>query len=132
MICEFSVHILGPYSIRKCCTSVESTSYDTKKTVDQMEALKAIQLCGAHWVCGSQYSRTRAIFSWNRSTVQCCSELKWPPLSIRRHCISLSLLYIKYLHNCSCFDFLKYISSSCTRSHSLSLHCRQSNINFYS
>ena len=60
------------------------------------------------------------------------SELNWPPLFIRRDYLSLIAIH-DMLHDRSCFGFSMYFtfSSSCTRSHSLSLYCKQSNINSY-
>ena len=46
-----------------------------KKNIDKLEA---IQLHGAHWVCGSRYNR--GTFLWSKQSIQCCSELNWPPL----------------------------------------------------
>ena len=99
----------------------------TKKNIDKLEA---IQLHGAHWVCGSRYNRST--FSWSKPSIQCCNELNWPPLSTRRNYLSLTTMH-DILHKCSCFDFFQYFSFSslCTRSHSLSLYCKQSNINSY-
>ena len=101
-----------------------------RKNIDRLEA---IQLRGTRWVCGSQYNRT--IFSWSKPSVQCRSELNWPhhhfPLDV---IISPSLLLLyDMLHDRSCFNFSMYFtfSSSCTKSHSLSLYCKQSNINSY-
>ena len=46
----------------------------------------------------------------NHIIIQCCSELHWPPLSIRRDYLSLITIH-DILHKRSCFDFYSIFSS---------------------
>ena len=57
-------------------------------------------------LCESQYNRIA--FSWSKPSVQCRSELNWPPLSIRHNYLSLITIY-DMLHNRSCFNFLNIL-----------------------
>ena len=67
-----------------------------------------------------------------RGTVQCCTILKWPPLADRRKFRIIQTVH-DIVHQHSCIDFNRYFTvlSTCTRSHCLSLFCRQASINAF-
>ena len=96
----------------------------TQKNVKKLED---VQLRAARWVCGSCYSQ--ATHPWEKSSHQCCRELNWPALSVRREYLSLLSVH-DILHGRFSLNFtdLFSFSSSCTRSHSLSLCCKSSTI----
>ena len=99
----------------------------TQKCVEQVEL---IQCRGAKWVCGAQYNSSN--FTRTPSSVQCCTLLKWPPLADRRKFCIIQTLH-DILHHHIYIDFNSYftVSSTYTRSHSLSLFCRQASINAF-
>jgi len=89
-----------------------------------------IQNRGARWICGSRFfPRT---YRWSKSSEECCTELFWPSLSTRWKYLSLIMIY-DILHNHVSLQFSDYFtfSSTSTRSHSLSLLCKQSSLNSY-
>ena len=67
--------------------------------------------------------------TWSRSSSDCCRELQWPSLSNRRGYLSVTTIYDMLHHNIS-LDFSSFftLSSSPTRSHSLSILCKHSSI----
>jgi len=71
-------------------------------------------------------------YRWSKSSEECCTELFWPSLSIRRKYLSLTMIY-SILHNEVSLQFSDYFtfSSAPTRSYSLSLLCKQPSINSY-
>jgi len=78
-------------------------------------------------VCGVRYNISN--FTWIPSSTQCCAVLKWPPLADhRKFCIIQTVHDI--LHHRICIDLNSYctVPSTCTRSHSLSLFCKQASI----
>ena len=93
-------------------------------------ALETIQNRGARWVCGSRYNCHS--HTWSKSSSDCCSELHWPSLSTRRKYLTIVTIY-DMLHCHISLSFSNYFtfSNSHTRSHSLSLLCKQSTINSY-
>lgn len=99
----------------------------TGKCIKQLET---IQCRGARWVCGARYNPST--FTWTPSSSQCCTILKWPSLSDRRKFRIIQTVH-DILHQRSCIGFNTYfnISSICTRSHSLSLFCKQASINAF-
>ena len=92
--------------------------------------LERIQSRGARWICGSRFCHHT--YRWSKSSEECCKELSWPSLSTRRKYLSLTMIY-DILHNHVSLQFSDYFtfSSASTRSHSLSLLCKQSSINSY-
>lgn len=99
----------------------------TQKCIKQLET---IQCRGAKWVCGAQYNPLN--FTWTPSSSQCCTILKWPPLADRRKFRIIQTVH-DIVHQHSCIDFNRYFTvlSTCTRSHCLSLFCRQASINAF-
>ena len=99
-------------------------------TQKNISALEKIQNRGAHWVCGSRFC-TRT-FKWSKSTQDCNRELFWSSLVIRRNYLSVTTMY-DILHNHISLHFSDYFifSDAPTRSHSLSIMCKQSSINSY-
>ena len=69
-------------------------------------------------------------FTWSPSSSQCCASLKWPSLADRRK-FRINQTVHDMLHQRSCIDFNNYFtfSATCTRSHYLSIFCRQASIN---
>ena len=99
----------------------------TQKCIKQLES---IQYRGARWICGARFNSSN--FSWTPSSSQCCTILKWPSLADRcKFCIIQTVHDI--LHKRSCIEFGRYftVSSTCTRSHSLSLFCKQASVNSF-
>ena len=90
-------------------------------------ALEKLQNRGARWVCGSRFNPHAC--TWSRSSSDCCRELQWPSLSNRRGYLSVTTIYDMLHHNIS-LDFSSFftLSSSPTRSHSLSILCKHSSI----
>ena len=93
-------------------------------------ALEKIQNHGARWICGSRFCPPT--FKWSKSSEECCEELHWPSLSTRRKYLTLTTIYDMLHHHIS-LPFSDYFtfSTAPTRSHSLSLLCKQSSINSY-
>ena len=84
----------------------------------------------ARWVCGSRYNCHS--HTWSKSSSECCCELHWPSLSTRREYLTIVTIYdILYCHISLPFSNYFSFSNSPTRSHSLSLQCKQSTINLY-
>ena len=99
----------------------------TQKNVTKLES---VQLRAARWVAGSRFNRHT--LKWSKSSLECRSHLNWPELSIRRQYLSMLTVY-DILHQRIALKFSDYFSftSSCTRSHSLSIHCKSSSVNSY-
>ncbi len=99
----------------------------TQKCIKQLES---IQCRGARWVCGARYNPSN--FTWSPSSSQCCASLKWPSLADRRKFRIIQTVH-DMLHQRSCIDFNNYFtfSATCTRSHYLSIFCRQASINSF-
>ena len=99
----------------------------TQKCIKQLES---IQCRGAKWVCGAQYNSSN--FTWTPSSSQCCARLKWLTMADRRK-FRIILFVHDILHQRSCIDFNTYftVRTTRTRSHSLSLFCRQASINSF-
>ena len=99
----------------------------TQKNIKQ---LQAIEHRGARWICGARYDRLN--FRWSPPSADCCVTLNWLPLSVRRKFFTILTVH-DILHSHICLDFNNYftISSIPTRSHSLSLYCKQASVNSY-
>ena len=99
-------------------------------TQKNISVLKNIHNRAACWVCGSRYNPCTN--TWSKSSCVCCSELRWPSLSTCRKFLSLITMYDMLHHHIS-LDFSNFftLSSSQTRSHSLSILCKHSSINSY-
>jgi len=71
-------------------------------------------------------------FKWSMLSLECCSDLHWSALSIRRQYLSMLMVY-DILHGHIALKFSNYFSftSTCTRAHSLSIQCKSSSINSY-
>ena len=93
-------------------------------------ALEKLQNRGARWVCGSRFNSHSN--TWSKSSSDCCCELSWPSLSNRRKYLSVATMYDMLHHHISLdlFNFFT-LSSYPTRSHSLSILCKQSSINSF-
>ena len=99
-------------------------------TQKNISALEKIQNRGACWVCGSRYNCHS--HTWSKSSSECCHELHWPSLSTRRKYFTIVTIYdIYHCHISLPFSSSFSFTNSCTRSHSLSLQCKQSSINYY-
>ena len=72
-------------------------------------------------------------YKWSKSSEECCTELSWPSLSTRRKYLSLTIIYDILHHHISLkfSDYFTFSSAASTRSHSLSILCKQSSINSY-
>ena len=70
--------------------------------------------------------------TWSKSSSDCCRELSWPSLSNRLKYLSVATMYDMLHHHIS-LDFFNFftLSSYPTRSHSLSILCKQSSINSF-
>jgi len=99
-------------------------------TQKNISALEKIQNRGARWVCGSRFNPIS--FKWSKSSEVCREELHWPSLSTRREYLCLTVVY-DMLHKHVSLSFNDYftLSSTTTRSHSLSLLCKSSSINCF-
>ena len=99
----------------------------TQKCIKQLES---IQCRGAKWVCGAQYNSSN--FTWMPSSSQYCARLKWLTMADRRM-FRIILFVHDILYRRSCIDFNTYftVRTTRTRSHSLSLFCRQASINSF-
>ena len=97
-------------------------------TQKNISSLEKIQNRGARWVCGSRFcSRT---YQWSKSSEECCGELSWPLLSTQRKYLTLTTVYDMFHQHISIpFSDHFTFSTAPTRSHSLSLLCKQSSIN---
>jgi len=51
--------------------------------------LETIQLRAACWVAGSHFNRHT--FKWSKPSLECCSDLHWPALSVRHHYLSVGV-----------------------------------------
>ena len=94
-------------------------------------ALERVQNRGSRWICGSRFCpRT---YKWSKSSEECCTELSWPSLSTRRKHLSLTIIYDILHHHISLkfSNYFTFSSAASTRSHSLSILCKQSSINSY-
>ena len=94
-------------------------------------ALERVQNHGSRWICGSRFCpRT---YKWSKSSEECCTELSWPSLSTRRKHLSLTIIYDILHHHISLkfSNYFTFSSAASTRSHSLSILCKQSSINSY-
>ena len=78
------------------------------------------------------HSTILPIFTWTPSSSQCYARLKWLTMADRRK-FRIILSVYDILHQRSCIDFNTYftVRITCTRSHSLSLFCRQASINSF-
>jgi len=92
--------------------------------------LENVQLRTASWVAGS-HSNKRT-FEWSKLSLECHSHLQWPELSIWHQYFSMLMIH-DILHGHVALSFNKFFSfaSSCTRTHSLTIYCKQSSINSY-
>jgi len=53
--------------------------------------LENVQLQAARWVAGSRFNRHA--LKWSKSLVECCSELHWSELSIRRQYMCIVMIH---------------------------------------
>ena len=70
---------------------------------------------------------------WSKSYERIHDELHWPTFQLRRQFLICCQVY-KIIHKLDCIDFNDYLNftrASCTRSHYLTLFCRQSRINAF-
>ena len=105
----------------------QAWSPHTQKCIKQLES---IQYRGARWICGARFNSSN--FTWTPSSSQCCTILKWPSLADRCNFRIIQTVH-DILHKRSCIEFGRYftVSSTCTRSHSLSLFCKQASVNSF-
>ena len=99
----------------------------TQKNVMKLEN---VQLRAARWVAGSRFDRHT--LKWSKSSLECRRELFWPELSIRRQYLCIVMIH-DILHGHIALSFNEFFSFSptCTRTHSLTIYCKQSTINSY-
>ena len=89
-----------------------------------------VQRWAAHWVCDSKLNPS--CYSWSSSTDICISILGWPSI-MNRFTASCLLYLFDLLHNKIAMSFNDYfqLNTSSTKSHSLTLVCKQSDVNSY-
>ena len=66
---------------------------------------------------------------WSKSSLECRSELHWPQLSIQHQYLCIVMVH-DMLHGHVALKFFSF-TSTCTRTHSLTIYCKQSTINSY-
>lgn len=92
--------------------------------------LESVQRRAARWVCNSQLNPS--CYSWTHSSDVCISRLGWPSI-MARLTASCLLFVFDLLHKrfaMSFSDFFKF-NTSVTKSHSMTLVCKQSVVNAY-
>ena len=99
----------------------------TQKNIMRLEN---VQFHAAHWVAGSRFNSYT--LKWSKPSLECRSHLHWPELSIRRQYLSILMIH-DILHGHVALNFHNFFSfaSTCTRTHSLTIYCKQSSINSY-
>ena len=91
--------------------------------------LESVQKRAARWVCNSWLNPSR--YSWSPTSDICISSLGWPSIMTR---LTVScLLFFDLLHNRFAMSFSDYFefNTSSTKSHSMTLVCKQSVVNAY-
>jgi len=86
--------------------------------------LKKVQRRTARWIGVSWGPQS---MKWSKSDEKICDELHWPTSQLRRQFLICCQAY-KITHKLDCIDFTDYLNftrASCTRSHNLTLFCRQ-------
>ena len=92
--------------------------------------IDCVQKRASRWICNSRFNPST--YSWDPPPSDCLVQLKWPSMSARF--IRLSLMFLHdLLHQKFSIKFSDYFQfrNSSTRSHRLTLMCKQSRINVY-
>ena len=92
--------------------------------------LESVQKRAARWVCNSQLNPS--CYSWSPSSDLCLSRLGWPSI-MNRLTVSCLLFLFDLLHNRFAMSFSDYFqfNTSSTKSHPLTLVCKQSVVDAY-
>ena len=89
-----------------------------------------VQTRASRWICNSGFNPST--YSWDPPSSDCLVQLRWPSMLSRFTRLSLMFLH-DLLHQKFSIKFSDYFQfrNSSTRSHRLSLVCKQSRINVY-